>query len=46
MRCGNTTGYKGDEVVISNGELRIEAGDKLLLVGAADSVIKCVERIY
>ena len=47
-RCGVAIPLviRGDEVMISNGELRIEAGDKLLLVGAADSVIKCVERIY
>lgn len=47
-RCGAAIPLviRGEEVLISNEGLRIEAGDKLLIVGAADSVIKCVERIY
>ncbi|WP_243678341.1 NAD-binding protein [Vulcanisaeta distributa] len=36
----------GEDVIISDEELRIEAGDKLLIVGASDSVVKCVEKIY
>lgn len=37
---------RGEDVIISDEEVRIEAGDKLLIVGASDSVVKCVEKIY
>ncbi|WP_243670866.1 hypothetical protein [Vulcanisaeta sp. JCM 16161] len=37
---------RGEDVIISDEEVRIEAGDKLFIVGASDSVVRCVEKIY
>ncbi|WP_054857490.1 TrkA family potassium uptake protein [Vulcanisaeta sp. JCM 16159] len=37
---------RGEDVIVSDEEVRIEAGDKLLIVGASDSVVKCIEKIY
>ncbi|MCG2880191.1 MAG: NAD-binding protein [Vulcanisaeta sp.] len=34
------------EVVLVKDDLRIEANDKLLIVGEKDSVVDCVEKIY
>ena len=47
-RCGVAIPLviRGDDVIISHEELKIEAGDKLLIVGDSDSVVKCVEKIY
>ena len=47
-RCGVAIPLviRGDDVMISHEGLRIEAGDKLLIVGVSDSVVKCVEKIY
>ncbi|WP_052885768.1 potassium channel family protein [Vulcanisaeta distributa] len=47
-RCGVAIPLiiRGEDIIISNEELRIEAGDKLFIVGASDSVVKCVEKIY
>lgn len=47
-RCGVAIPLiiRGEDIIISDEELRIEAGDKLFIVGASDSVVKCVEKIY
>ncbi|MGC8607003.1 MAG: potassium channel family protein [Vulcanisaeta sp.] len=47
-RCGVAIPLiiRGEDVIISDEELRIESGDKLFIVGASDFVVKCVEKIY
>jgi len=37
---------RNNEVIITEPELKLEPGDKILVVGNADSVVKCVERLY
>ncbi|WP_069807978.1 potassium channel family protein [Vulcanisaeta thermophila] len=47
-RCGVSIPLviRGNEVILGRDNLSIEAGDKLLIVGRSDAVVRCVEKLY